>query len=384
MSQGAGGLYGTPAVNTVAALSLTDSVSVGIGNVTIVSNNNGFNSSNVITALTDPNLSTLTVNGTGGLTINGTLSTVATSLKVTNNETNAAGVTIATLSSSLTSLAAAGTGSTTISTLTDTAGTMSISESGTGTLTVSTWTDASLVTLSMTGNTNVTMAGNQTALKTINLTGSATLSVPALNYTGGITVNGASDNASSSFITSSGAYGAASGKTDTFILGNGNNDITDVSTAGTVNITVGTGSNLISVGTAANTTLSSTITLGNHSSSTGIDAITVGVGGTGYSIAANYVINGAVAGDTITFVNDASSAITISKVTGATSVSSAITLVETSACTTAHAVSYIQYGGNTYVAESLSGSAGATDTTIIELTGLHTFVATAGLITLAS
>ena len=69
LSQGAGGLYGTPAVNTVAALSLTDSVSVGIGNVTIVSNNNGFNSSNVITALTDPNLSTLTVNGTGGLTI---------------------------------------------------------------------------------------------------------------------------------------------------------------------------------------------------------------------------------------------------------------------------------------------------------------------------
>src|SRR5208283_1704480 len=69
--------------------------------------------------------------------------------------------------------------------------------------------------------------------------------------TAGVTVSGGSDNAHVTINLT----GAASGKTDGITLGNGNDIVYDVSTVGTVNVVVGTGSNYILFGSnSADTT----------------------------------------------------------------------------------------------------------------------------------
>src|SRR6185437_9465615 len=66
---GAASTLAVPVVQTVASLTLQDANSNGIGTLNLVDNNVGFNSSDIITSLTDATLNTLNVSGTGGLTI---------------------------------------------------------------------------------------------------------------------------------------------------------------------------------------------------------------------------------------------------------------------------------------------------------------------------
>ncbi|MES2071947.1 MAG: hypothetical protein V4488_16445 [Pseudomonadota bacterium] len=58
-----------------------------------------------------------------------------------------------------------------------------------------------------------------------------------------------------------------------------------------------------------------------------------------------------------------------------------ITAIEAAA---AHNVAYAVFGGNTYVAESVSGVLAGSDTTLVELVGVHTLTASTGYLTVAS
>ncbi|QFY43243.1 hypothetical protein F6R98_11935 [Candidatus Methylospira mobilis] len=167
--------------------------------------------------------------------------------------------------------------------------------------------------------------------------------------------------------------------TQTITLGNGNNIVTDVTGSGAVTVIVGTGSNTLSIGAATatgNTSGIFNVTYGTHNS-TGPDSITVGTGGTTYATAANYVITGAVTGDRFTFAADTASSNAALTTMGATTIAS----IEAAVAGHAHAVAYGLVGGNTYVAESVSGTLGITDTTLIELLGTYTLAAATGYVT---
>lgn len=114
------------------------------------------------------------------------------------------------------------------------------------------------------------------------------------------------------------------------------------------------------------------------------DYITVGTGGTAYASTPNYVITGAQTGDRITFSADgASSGNSLSATTPGGSAAQTITAVEAAAAFS-HGVAYAVYGGNTYLAQSASGTLASTDTTIVQLMGTHSFTASIGYVTLAS
>lgn len=205
--------------------------------------------------------------------------------------------------------------------------------------------------------------------------------------TAGVTINGASDNAHVVLNLS----GAAAGNTDTITLGNGNNYISDESTAGTVNVTVGTGANYITLGpiNAQDGTAQYNVTLGTHTpTSTLFDVICVGAvpASTAATVTApNLIVTGAAgsstAGDVISFLNDTSNAITVNRDTNtaiANANSSSVVLqnlANDAATAGAHTVEYAVYLNNTYIVEALSGTAAAYNWTAVELVGNHTIAA---------
>ena len=376
------GTSSTAAGITVNALTLQDVNGVGVGTVNLVSNDTKFNDVNTITTLTDNGLLTLNVSGTGGLTIGGlseTTAAAATTFTIHNTETNAAGVTLTTFQdNSLATLDFTGTNATTITGFTSTSSSaIAINNTGTSTATIGTFTDNSATSVTLGAGVTLGQGASTKAETSIGLQDSGTA---------GIAVYGSSDNA---HVTVNLTAGATSAKTDTIDLGNGNNYVSDASTAttGTVNVTVGTGSNMIVLGTAASATDGVfNVNLGTHTAATGIDSITVNApGGANYATAANVVITGAVTGDVVTFGNDAaSSGAALTATTAGATVAATITAVEGAAHTIgAHGVAYSVYGGNTYVAETASGTLGAADTTIIQIAGTHTLTAATGHITIA-
>ena len=362
-----------------------DANGVGIGTLNLVSN--GVNiagggataSLNTLVTLTDNGLSRLNVSGTDSLAITtlNQATTQATAFTLNNTDTGALGVTIGTFTdANLGSLTFTGTGLSTITTLTDAnASTLTIANTGTQVAQITGITSTGVLTnLTLTGQVQVGagLVGDATGIIT--------------TATTGITINGSTDNQHVA-VVSTGL--AAAGKTDTITLGNGNNVVTDATVAGTVNVTVGTGSNALNIGSATitNTTGAFNITLGAHTATTGIDQITAGTGGTAYATVANYVITGAVTGDVLKFGADSNSlavALTATSTTTATSIATAIGLIEAAAAGTADKVAYGVYNGNTYVAETISGTLAGNDTTIVQIVGTHTLTAAAGQVTLAS
>ncbi|MDE2623496.1 MAG: S-layer family protein [Betaproteobacteria bacterium] len=461
---------------TVPSLTLEDANLVGIGTVTLASNDSTAGAVNTITTLVDNGLSSLTVNGNAGLTI-GTLNeatTAATSFTLANNETGTAatGVTITSFTdASLGNLTFSGAGATFITTLTDASGVINIANndsggvtigtladagatgalylnlgiSGSGSTTLTTLTNSNATTTSMTvtdsasGNAKISTvtANTHIVTETFNNTGSGKLTVSndlnsavtsltlkgnvAFNNTTGhansptgtaftagvnadaattgVTVTAGTDNAHLNL----GFAGAASGKTDSITVGNGNDFINDLSTAGTVNVTVGTGSNLVSFGTGTTDTSGAyTLTLGTHSSSTGIDEVAVGTAGTAFASTPNLVVTGAAVGDKILLAGDTNAValvgtgltggagtITNTSLSAATSISSAVSTLETTVAATAEHIAVGVYGGNTFIVEANATAAAAgTNTTVIELIGSHTLSATGStaihLLTVAS
>jgi len=361
---------------TFGTLIFKDSASVGVSTVNLVSNGVDITPGDAVAnfntvVLTDNGLSNLNVSGTQGLritTINQATSQ-ATSFTLTNTDTGSAGVTIGVLTDSkLASLNFAGSGLSKITTLTaSTTNTLAIDNSGSQLATVSSMTStANLRNITLTGNVQI---GD-------GLVGGTGMT---LTYTGGLTVSAATDYAHVKLTMA----GAASGNSDNLTLGDGNNVITNVSTAGTVNLTVGTGSNYITMGGATtNSTGLYNITLGAGSSAT---YVTVGTGGTHYATAPNYLITGAQAGDRIMFSADGtSSSAAPTEYSPDTSAAATIADLEAAVAGHAHMVAYAVFGGNTYVVETSSGTPATTDTAVIEIMGVHTFTASTGYLTLVS
>ena len=359
------------------SLSLADNAGVGIGTVNIVSNDMAYtagNTGNLMTTLVDNNLSTLKVSGTGALTI-GTLNEThgAATFTLTNTDTGAG--TAAAGNASITSftdptlatLTFAGPGNSSIGTLTDGAiANVTIANTGAGTTSLTSIADTALLHLTLTGN--VAYGTNTSTAPT------------AVGVTTGFTLSGATDNAH----VNVNLTGVAAGlNADTITLGNGNNFITDGSVSGTVNITVGTGSNLINV--SANTgTLGGggnhgldTIILGTHSLATGVDSISVGYVGIASNDPLNAIITGTSAGDIITVtdsgigVGGAISLTPLQQSTVNSEVNFAAAASFAAGLVSRHEATSFQYGGNTYMLEK---SATASDA-LIELTGLHTITA---------
>lgn len=430
---------------TATSLTLADANGNGVGTVNLVSNEAAAGGFNTITTLVDNGLANLNVSGTGGLTI-GTLneaSTQATSFTLNNTAAGTAGVTITSFTDThLGNLSFAGTGNSTIGALSDSATAMTVANTGSGSATIGTLTDnlasltftgtgavkvtslvdtAASLSLSNTGTgaasigaindvnggahslTSLTLTGNVAlGSNTLNLDAASGLAsgvnnttagvayaptATAIGVTTGFTLSGATDNAH----VNVNLAGAAATYTDTITLGNGNNYVTDGSSAGKVNITVGTGSNLIDLSTGSASTYAATVTLGAH---TGVDSVLVGVVAAN-AVAPNTVINGALKGDYITF-NDVTAAGTTTpttsalagagqvaaslqtSITAATSLAAAIALADTNLA--AHSATAFQYGGNTYVIENHSAAAGTGTLTagdaVVQLTGLHTIGST--------
>ncbi len=367
-----------------------------------------------IASFTDASLGTLNFTGTGASFIT-KLNDNSGVISISNNDAAAAVIgtlTDAGVASGLSlAMGFSGSGATTITTLTNTSTTTtadSFTNSGSAVVTIGAVSnDASVVketynnsgtgsmTVSMDHNANVAaldLLGNVAYTNTTTVAsspiGTAMTINPAMNTVAmGVTVAGGTDNAHIN-LQLAGATGGASTVIDSITLGNGNDLIIDGSLSNTVNVTVGTGSNLIVLGGATtNTTGAFNVTLGAHTLASGPDQINVGTGGTAYATTANYVVTGAVTGDVIHFSADSASsatALTATSTAAATTVASAIGLVETALGAAAHTVAYGVYGGNTYVAETLTGTHAATDTTIVEIVGVHTLTAGLGHVTLAS
>jgi S-layer protein len=419
---------------TVAQLMLEDANAVGIGTLNITGAG-----AEVITTLVDNGLSNLTIGGSTSFSI-GTLNeatTQATAFTLTNNEAAFKTVTIGAFTdNNLGSLNFVGTGDSSITTLNDTGHVLSILSNGTGgalasigTLNGGTGpvtlnfggsstmgvdvgvlnTTAASLTLANVGSssatvgdgaaagivdaslTSLTLSGN-VAVGLDTVTGTTPNAATATGATTGVTITGGTDNAHVNFNLT----GAAANKTDSITLGNGNDYITDGSTAGTVTITVGTGSNLIVLANASATTYSAAITLGAHTSA-GPDSIVVGsvFGGAGAgtgAVAPNVVITGAVTGDILTFADAATSVVTLSAanqstVTSEASLAAAVGFVDALAGTVAHSATVFTYSGNTFVLESVGAGTGTLAVTdgLVELVGVHTLssTVTSGHLTLA-
>jgi len=224
---------------TVNALTLQDVNNVGIAHVSLVTDASVGGGVDTITTLTDANLNTLNISGTGSLIVTNAITTAATSLTIANNNTSTAATTFAGFTdNTMGSLSYSGTHAATITTLSDTAANVSITNANTGTtgvLTIGGWTDATLTSLTLTGSVALTGTFADAA---------------------GVTIAGANDNSAVSVTV-------AGGGANSITLGNGGNTV--VGGAGVDTIVLGTGASSVTAGAGADS-----ITFGAH---TGVDTV---------------------------------------------------------------------------------------------------------------
>lgn len=306
----------------VNALTLEDSSLNGIGSVTFTSNASTKAAVNTIGTLNDGALSSLTVAGTGGLTIAGPLTDTATSLAISGSSTGTGGINLVGIS------------------------------------------DSKLATLTLSGTDNISIG-------------------PVVDGTSGITVSGGGFNANAT-LTLLGA--TASGKTDSISLGNGTNVVTDgAALAGSaVNITVGTGANTVSVGGAATnnvtfgshtTTTVDSLVVGPATSATvSPQAIVAGLNASGadtITFAGDAGATGAITAYTAAQINTLGS----NPTTLAQAVNGILAGGGGIPALAQHGIGEFQFQGNTYFLEQAgaTGSAFAVGDTLVQLSGSVTF-----------
>ena len=429
-------------------LTLWDSNFVGIATVNFAVNNSTADSAETINYLNDQSLGSMSVAGTGDLVITDTYIDTLASLSITDNSTSTAGLTFTggITDNALTTLGLAGsnTATMTLSTLTDAATSLTVTDSYAGNVTIAHFTATSAMTTETFTNTGAgtltvgSSSAGDTAVVTLNLNGSVAdyhgVATGQDTVTTGITVSGGTDNAIVVFETTAGG-GAASGKTDSIILGNGADIVVDdgvgnisvtlgngndsvtlgagVSTStetvnlgngndtfssgsvGTVNITLGTSANTVT--TAAGATV--TETFGAHTSSVA-DAVTIGATGTSLTAIATITGLNANGSDTITFAGDgAATGAVINETTNISSYLAANDLTATLANDVTavlsntggdlaqHAIGEFTFSGTTYLIEQagVAGSALAAGDTLVALVGVtltSASSAAAGVLTL--
>ncbi|MFI4941330.1 MAG: hypothetical protein ACHP7O_13445, partial [Burkholderiales bacterium] len=297
-------------------------------------------------------------------------STQATAFTLNNTGSHTVAITNFT-DANLGSLTFTGTGNSSVDNLDGITGhIVSISNTGTGTATVGAFqSDSNLNSLTL--GKGVAFGSDTNAPSENNIGGDAAT---------GTTVNAGADSAHINL----GLTGANAGEADSITVGNGNDYIVDGSTAGVVAVTVGTGSNLIDLSAGSAATYAATVTLGAHTATTGIDQINVGTVQAS-TVAPNTVIHGAVTGDIITFA-DAASAVEVTAVqqtaiSALANLAAAVANADALASTVAHSATSFQYGGNTYIIESVAAGNGtlAAGDSLVELVGVHTVTVNASL-----
>jgi len=264
-----------------------------------------------------------------------------------------------------------------LTSLTDTGTSLTVTDSYAGSVSCVTLTAVNATTESFTNTgggalTVGTTANTGAALASLTLSGNVAYTATADAVSTGITVNGGSDNANVNFSTT---HALAAGKTDSFTLGNGNNIIVDATTAGTLNITLGTGQNSVTTGTGT-----ANVAVGAHSAP---DAFIVGANASETILTS---ITGAQAvgvRDTITIADATTfnaTAITSAQVTAAGGdpttldgwVKGALSAAGHNAAQ--HEADWFVFNGNTYIVEqsAAAGTALGAGDTLVQLVGLPT------------
>jgi hypothetical protein len=302
-------------------LTLWDSNFVGIANVNFTVNNATAGSAETINLLNDQSLASMSVAGTGDLTITTTYTDTLAALSIADNSTSTAGLTFAAgiTDNALTTLAFAGsnTAAMTIGTLTDSGTSLTVTDSYAGNVNIGHFAgSAAMATESFTNTGAGTLtvgnaSASDTALQSLTLVGNVSdfhgTSTGQDTYNGGITVTGGTDNAAVTFETTAGGGANAAGKVDSITLGNGNDIVLDAgggTALGTINITLGTGADTVTVGTAT-TSGTNTVIFGAHTFGTA-DAISVGATAASTTVISTITgLNSILTGsDTITFLGD--------------------------------------------------------------------------------
>ncbi len=217
---------------TVGQITLEDANFVGTANVTI---NNVVGSSevhNTISTLNDNNIVSLNLTGSGELTIE-TMNIDSTSLTISNgiagHSSISAGIESLT-DNHLTTLTIGGANGFGIGTLASTSASLTVVDNNSAAVEISNFNDTSLTTATFTNSVNTTAATfhvgsgaiTEASLATLNLNGNVQISIAGDTVTSGITVAGSSDNATVD-LTFTGQTAAA--KTNAIALGNGNDTI---------------------------------------------------------------------------------------------------------------------------------------------------------------
>jgi S-layer protein len=315
---------------TVAQVTLEDSLFVGTGTVNLVSNSEtGAAYTNTLTKLGDNNLVTLNLTGDAGLAINTAITDVSTSVTINNamSAVHTSSAWIVGLSDNyLTTLTFGGAQGTALGTLTSTSTSLTVIDNDAAAVYLNTIADTALTTATFTNSVNTKAAVfdvgaglNDAGLATLNLNGNVQIGVSSDSVTSGITVAGATDNAAVYFnasgVTASGktdsitlgngsdsvtlSGAAVAGSTQTIVLGSGTTDWVNTSSLGTVNVTVAGGTSSTDHITA-NSASTVHITAGNGTdtiSATATGASITVVAGTG----SNSVTIGADTSGTISF-----------------------------------------------------------------------------------
>lgn len=202
-----------------------------------------------------------------------------------------------------------------------------------------------------------------------------TKAATAIGATTGITVDGATNDAHVNITLNA----AAAGATNTIKLGNANNYITDLTSAGKVVIEVGSGGNLIDIDQGAASTYLADVKLGAHTNTATVFNKILVSDADGQATSYSTVITGASKGDVIQFNNgadivwDAVTAGEQANITGAANLASAVTLAF-GTLGTAHSATSFTYGGDTYLIQNEGGDTTFTTGTdsIVKLTGIVT------------
>lgn len=393
------------AIGTVSLGQPGQAVPVGVASLTINDNTTDFNNTGSvkvagsIVTLTDDTLGQLSFTGSNNFTVGTLNDNNAVNLTISN--TGLGNVTIGTLNgdqqattiihNGLSNLTFTGSGNTTVGAMVLASNTanLNFTNSGTGNVAITGLNDTTqLLTtakLTLTGNIALGTSG-------ANVAADAAGAV-VFAKTSGMTIAAGTDNAHLSLSLT----GASAGNTDAVTVGNGNNYIADGSSAGTVNVTAGTGANHVDLSAGGNNaTFAGNVTFGAHTdTATSYDKVLVSVTGAQASGYSN-TITGVAAGDVIVFKQGAAADVTFTALTAAQQ--TVITADTTLAAAIAHAFGDVggtvtvatafQWAGDTYAIYDVDGTGNTAGTdAIVKIVGLHTvgdFGTVVGAVTIVS
>ena len=298
ITAGSGYATATSAGFTTSSVVLQDAASSqtvvnGVGTLTITANASRAGNVHTITTLSDTSLSTLNISGNAAVAIPNYTNDLSTSLTINNTSTSTGISTIggvALTDNNLNSITFSGTGPTTIQNLNDTSAVITINQTSTGATTIGVINDLTISSLNVTGTAALTVLDlniNQTGntVTTINNTSTGALTIGGTSSASGINGNTA---LTSLTIAGSGAVtlNQFSGNTTAYTVIDSSSAAVSIPIFGQVGAAsqtfMNTGSGTFTVGATANnpTSLTSLTLIGNVAYSTPTGLTTAQTGAT--------------------------------------------------------------------------------------------------------